>query len=76
MKDVFVSNVTVSTRRSSAFIGAVNNILQNKCATHQIHFIDNSNITKEHLWKDGLHLNGSGKDMLMNNFLRSLNSFF
>ena len=75
MKDVFVSNVTVSTRRSSVFIGAANNILQNKCAT-QIHFIDNSNITKEHLWKDGIHLNGSGKDMLMNNFLRSLNSFF
>ena len=46
VKDVFVSSVTVKTRRSSAFISAVNNILQNKCATHQFHFIDNSNIKK------------------------------
>ena len=76
VKDVFVSSVTVNTRRSSAFISAVNNILQDKCATHQFHFIDNSNIKKEHLWKDGLHLNRPGKDLLMNNFLRSLNNFF
>ena len=76
VKDVFVSSVTVNTRSSSALISAVNNILQDKCATHQFHFIDNSNIKKEHLWKDGLHLNRSGKDLLMNNFLRSLNNFF
>ena len=76
VKDVFVSSVTVNTRRSSAFISAVNNILQDKCATHQFHFIEHSNIKKEHLWKDGLHLNRSGKDLLMNNFLCSLNNFF
>ena len=46
VKDVFFSSVTVKTRRSSAFISAVNNILQDKCATHQFHFIDNSNIRK------------------------------
>ena len=76
VKDVFVSSVTVNTLRSSDFISPVNNILQDKCATHQFHFIDNSNIKKEHLWKDGLHLNRPGKDLLMNNFLRSLNNFF
>ena len=46
VKDVFVSSVTVNARRSSTFISAVNNILQDKCATHQFHFIDNSNIKK------------------------------
>ena len=71
-----ILDAEVNTRRSSAFISAVNNILQDKCATHQFHFIDNSNIKKEHLWKDGLHLNRSGKDLSMNNFLRSLNNFF
>ena len=76
VKDVFVSSVMVNTRRSSAFISAVNNILQDKCTTHQFHFIDNSNIKKEHLWKDGLHLSRSGKDLLMNNFLLSLNNLF
>ena len=74
--DVFVSSVTANTRCSSAFISAVNNILKDKCATYQFHFIDNSNIKKKHLWKDDLHLNRSGKDLLMNNFLRSLNNSF
>ena len=46
LKDVFVSRVTVNTRRSSAFISAVNNILEDKCATHHFHFIYNSNIKK------------------------------
>ena len=40
-KDAFISSVTVNTRRSSVFISAVNNIFQDKCATHQFHFIDN-----------------------------------
>ena len=76
VKDVFVSIVTFNTRHSSAFICVVNNILQDKCATHQFDFIDNSNIKREPLWKYGLHLNRSGKDLLMNNFLHSLNFFF
>ena len=46
VKDVFVSSVTVNTRRSSAFISVVNNILQDKCATNQFRLIDNSNIKK------------------------------
>ena len=74
MKEVLVSNAMINIRRSSAFISAVNNILQVKYATNQFYFIDNSNIKKEHLWKDGLHLNRSGKDLLMNNILRSLNN--
>ena len=74
--DVFVSSVTANTRCSFAFISAVNNILKDKCAKYQFHFIDNSNIKKKHLWKDDLHLNRSGKDLLINNFLRSLNNFF
>ena len=76
MKDVLVSNAIINIRRSSAFISAVNNILQVKYATNQFYFIDNSNTKKEHLWKDGLHLNRSGKDLLMNNILRSLNNIF
>ena len=76
VKYVFVSRWTVNTRRNSAFISAVNNILHDKCATYQFHFIDNSNIKKEHVWKAGLHLNRSGKDLLMNNFLRSFNNIF
>ena len=68
VKDVFVSSVMVNTRRSSAFISAFNNVGRDKCGTHQFYFIDSWNMKKEHLWKDGLHLNRSGKDLLMNIF--------
>ena len=34
VKGAFVSSVTVNSQRSSAFISAVNNILQDKCAIH------------------------------------------
>ena len=42
---------------------------------HNFHFIDNSNIKKVYLWKDGLQLNRSGKDLLMNNFWQDINNF-
>ena len=44
VKGVFVSSVVVNTRRKSAFSSAFNIILQDKCATHQLRFIDNLNI--------------------------------
>ena len=74
-KDVFVSSATVNIRRNSASISVVNKIIQDKYAKQQFHFIDNSNIKKEHLCKYGLHLNRSDKDLLMNNFFRSLSKF-
>ena len=44
VKGVFVSSVVVNTRRKSAFLSEFNKILQDKCATHQLRFIDNLNI--------------------------------
>ena len=75
VKSVFISSLTVNTRRNSTFINAVNKTLKAKCLMHNFHFIDNSNIKKEHLRKDGLHLNRSGKDLLTKIFLRDINKF-
>ena len=44
VKGVFVSSVVVNTRRKSAFISEFNKILQDKCATNQLRFVDNLNI--------------------------------
>ena len=74
VKSVFISSLTVNTQRNSAFISAVNKTLTAKCLMHNFHFIENSNIKKEHIWKDGLHLNCSGKDWLSSNFLRDINN--
>ncbi len=38
-------------------------------------FIENGNIVlKEHILRDGVHLNDSGSDLLANNFLDNLNA--
>ena len=45
------------------------------CSKLGICYVDNRNIRREHLWKDGLHLVQSGKVILANNFLSSVNVF-
>ena len=36
-------------------------------------YIDNTNIRKQYLWKDDLHLNREGTHILANNYLAHLN---
>ena len=72
---MFISSLTVNIRRNSTFISAVKKALKAKYLMHNFHFIDNSNIKKVYLWKDGLQLNRSGKDLLMNNFWQDINNF-
>ena len=67
VKSVFISSLMVNTRCNSAFISAGTKYLRAKCLIHIFDFIDNSNIKKEHLWKDCLHLNHSGEDLLTKN---------
>ena len=38
-------------------------------------YIDNKEINGEHLWKDGLHLQESGKVILARNFIDHINYF-
>ena len=49
--------------------------LKERCVVYGFVFISNSNIKKEHLWKDGTHLVEEGKVILANNFIKSLNNF-
>ena len=63
-------------KRNSAFISAVNKALKTKYFTHSFHFIDNSNIEKELLWKEDIYLNCAGKNLLMSTFLRDIDIIF
>ena len=73
IKEVSISSVTCTTLNSD-LMNDVNNTLRNKYQRSGYHFIDNNNITTEKLWKDGLHFTNSGKGVIINNFVRSLNS--
>ena len=73
---VFISSLVYNKNfNKQKLINEVNGILKEKCQTYGFTFIDNDNIKKEHLWKDGTHLNENGKIILANNYIRNLNNF-
>ena len=63
IKNVFISGLVYTTRISL-------------CNQLGICYIDNRNIGRKHLWKDGFHLVESGKVILANNFLSYLSKCF
>ena len=46
------------------------------CLRSDLIYVDNSNIKVSHLYKDNLHLLKAGRDILINNFINSLNKYF
>ena len=71
VKRVFMSGI-VYTKRVSL---QLHEQLTSLCKELKIKYIDNRNISGEHLFKDGLHLIDSGKTILANNFICNLNNF-
>ena len=52
----------------------INNYLRGTCYNLGFIFIDNDNITRDHLVNDGVHLTEDGSTLLAKNLLDSLNS--
>ena len=76
MSKVFISSVLA---RQLAYLQSrrkeLNDILRNLCLLHNFTFIENENIIlKEHILKDGVHLNNNGTVLLARNFLKHLNA--
>ena len=53
----------------------INRAIKQICARNRWWFVDNDNIDRSCLWKDGLHLNQHGKQRLVQNVAASLSSF-
>ena len=73
VKQSIVSDLTLTTRLNASFIYQLNNSNKVLCQKHGYRFIDNSNISSENLWQDGLHLNNSGKSILLKYYAVTLN---
>ena len=50
----------------------VNNMLKTKCQQNGFTYLDNSNIPKHLLWKDGIHLSDGGVCVFANNLINIL----
>ena len=72
VKYVLISSLTCRPSYQKD-IEEINKILNHYASIYNYVFIDNKCISKEHLWKDGLHLNKKGIILLANNYLTFLN---
>ena len=79
--DLSVKEVVISwilPKRNIALtrlIRQVNDSLREQCVLNGFGFISNDNISRTHLWKDGIHLEDLGTNILAGNFVDFLNRF-
>lgn len=50
-------------------IRRINDLLHDECKRNNVHFINNDNITREALWRAGLHLNNDNTYLFASNLL-------
>ena len=67
VKQIIISGLTLTTRLNESFIYQLNNSIKVLHQKHGYRFHNNSNVSSDNLWQDGLHLNNSSKGVLLNN---------
>ena len=72
---IFISSIAYSTKVNLELIRNLNGLLYNVCTKYGFHFVDNGAVSKCDLWKDGIHLLETGKIIIANNFISSINYF-
>ena len=50
-------------------------ILREYFVSDNFHYLKNDNISRKNLWKDGIHLNNLGNNILAENFISRVNEF-
>ena len=68
-KYVFISSLTFNTRTSHKLLNEVNEMIERVYLENGYYYIDNENVCENDLFKDGLHLQNSGKKILSQNFI-------
>ena len=70
VKDVFISGLIYTTRTEQGLpvLERTHEMIVHFCYKLGVCYVDNRNIRRKHLWKDGLHLAESDKVILANIF--------
>ena len=76
VKNIFISNILYSTKADINSIRVINEKIGELCECYGFTLIDNSEVEKGHLWKDGIHLNDQGIKLLADNYINILNEYF
>ena len=71
VKNVFISGLVYTARIGLPVFERTYEMIVHICHKLGVCYVNNRNIRRKHLWKDGLHLVESGKVILANNFFLS-----
>ena len=72
---VITSILSIKNIALTRLIRQVNDSLRKQCVSIGFGFISNDNISRTHLWKDGIHLEDLGTNILAGNFEDFLKRF-
>ena len=75
MKEVISSILPKKNIVLTSLIWQVTDSLREQCLLNEFGFMSNDNISRTHLWKDGIHLEDLGTNILAGNFVDFLNRF-
>ena len=77
IQKVLISGLLTTNRLAQDVIEEVNKLIKNMCNIEGYCYVNNDNITRANLFKDDLHLLDTGKQILADNFVFTVNrSFF
>ena len=76
VKEVIISSISIKKYfKRARIIRQINELLRDECKRNNFQFISNDNVTREVLWRDGLHLNNDGTYIFASNLADFLNNF-
>ena len=71
----FISSIAYSSKVNPASIQQLNGLLFEECRRNGFKFVDNKEVSEIDLWTDDIHIIESGKRIIVNNLINSLNYF-
>ena len=75
VKHVFGLGLLYTSKVKENLLVHINRMIKELCMSDGYEFIDNDNIPRDMLYKDGFHLLDKGKYFLSRNFIENLNDF-
>ena len=72
---IFISSIGYGTKVNLRLIRDLNGLLNNACTKYGFHFVDKGAVSKRDLLKDGIPLLETGKAIIANNFISSINYY-
>ena len=72
---IFISSITYSSEITPSLLQQLNGLLFDEWRRNGFKFVNNGAVSKSHLWTHGIHMIESGKRIIANNLINSLNYF-